>query len=98
MWRQRAAGNLSFIDAAKDDGSTGKNRLCVVEQEIKCRAHHGDGQVDLLVGIFGLEKVPQTRSVIGRPEPGEIHSLVIDLEAISKVRRERILETGFDGR
>ncbi len=52
MKGQRAIAEFFSFDPAKHDGSSGKDRVPVIQQKLKRRSEGGKCYVDLLVRIF----------------------------------------------
>ena len=57
--REGTSAKLCSIKSAEHDWCTRKDPITVIQQEIKCRGHDGNYDVDLLVSIFCTEEVLQ---------------------------------------
>src|SRR5215217_8814346 len=95
MRGQRAIAELSSVEPAKHDGSSGKDRITVTQQELKSGSEDSNGHIDLLVRIFRVKVVFKEGSVGIGAEPGEIHRLAIDLKTVWGVGGQRADKFGF---
>ncbi|MEJ0075978.1 MAG: hypothetical protein WDO17_11115 [Alphaproteobacteria bacterium] len=85
--RKRAVAELGPVDPAENHPTSGKNLASMIEQEVERGSINRDHCIDLLVGVFCTQKIPQ-QGLIAGAEARAIELLAIDFYPFRRIGRD----------